>query len=88
MVETARPPTEAAVVFDGVHVAPLAAARPLLLLVGRHPADNASAADLLEAASAWIDDMDGYFANRGEASPAAASWGLIAHIFAASLIYE
>ena len=24
--------------------------------------------------------MDGYFANRGEASPAAASWGLIAHL--------
>jgi hypothetical protein len=32
--------------------------------------------------------MDGYFGNRGEESPATARWGLIAHIFAASLIYE
>jgi len=55
---------------------------------GRHPADNASAADLLEAASAWTADMDGYFANRGEEIPATASWELVAHIFAASLIYE
>ena len=55
---------------------------------GRHPADNASAVDLLESASAWTADMDGYYANRGEEVPATASWALIAHIFAASLVYE
>lgn len=49
---------------------------------------SVSASDLLEAASAWVADMDGYFANRGEAAPDDPSWALIAAIFDASLIYE
>jgi hypothetical protein len=50
--------------------------------------ENESAAALLEAASAWVDDYDGYFVNRGEPIPESPDWKLIATIFAASLVYE
>lgn len=35
-----------------------------------------------------VGDMDGYFMNRGEEMPAAATWKLVAMIFAASLNYD
>jgi hypothetical protein len=50
--------------------------------------ENDSADRLLEAASAWINDYDGYFMNRGEPVPESPDWKLIALIFAASLVYE
>jgi len=50
--------------------------------------DNVDTADLLEAASAWVDDMDGYFINRGERVPQSPDWSLVASIFTAALIYE
>ena len=55
---------------------------------GRVVADNGSAGDLLDAASGWVADMDGFFVNRGEEAPSSPTWGLIAMIFAASLVYE
>jgi hypothetical protein len=55
---------------------------------GRVATDNASAPDILDGASAWLVDMDGYFLNRGEEVPTSPSWKLLAMIFAASLAYE
>jgi len=43
---------------------------------------------LLEAASAWVTDMDGYFLNQGRPIPDSPSWALIATILSAALIYE
>jgi hypothetical protein len=42
----------------------------------------------LEAMSAWIDDMDGYYRNRGEAVPAQPEWRTLAEILAAAKVYE
>jgi len=55
---------------------------------GRVTVANATTADLLESASGWVEDMDGYFLHRGEEVPSAPSWQLIAMIFDASLVYE
>jgi hypothetical protein len=55
---------------------------------GDVPTENVTAADLIDGASAWIADMDGYFANRGEVTPQEPTWALIAAIFQAALIYE
>jgi predicted metal-binding protein len=56
--------------------------------VGELRVENASAADLLEAASAWVDAMDGYFINRNEPIPQSPDWALVASIFSAALVYE
>lgn len=42
----------------------------------------------LEAAAAWIEDMPGYYENRGESPPDQPSWRTIAQIFAAARTYE
>jgi hypothetical protein len=55
---------------------------------GKLRVENVSAADLLEAASAWVDAMDGYFTNRNEPVPQSPDWSLVASIFSAALIYE
>lgn len=41
----------------------------------------------LEAFSAWIEDMDGYYQNRGEVMPEQPSWRTIGHMIAAALVY-
>lgn len=55
---------------------------------GKVSVENMTTEDFLDAASAWIADMDGYFAQRGEATPEEPTWSLIAAIFQAALIYE
>lgn len=55
---------------------------------GKLRVENADAADLLGAASAWVDAMDGYFTNRNEPVPESPDWRLVASIFSAALIYE
>ena len=42
---------------------------------GREAVENASAVDLLDAASRWVADMDGFFVNRGEEAPPSPTWG-------------
>jgi hypothetical protein len=49
---------------------------------------NADVAAFLHSASGWVSDMDGYFENRGESIPVEPTWGLVASIFAAALVYE
>ncbi|WP_154663762.1 DUF7660 family protein [Saccharomonospora iraqiensis] len=55
---------------------------------GHIPAENATTEDFLEAASAWLSDMDGYSAWRGEPTPEAPTWPLVAALFRAALAYE
>lgn len=50
--------------------------------------ENETAAELLDAASAWIRDCDGYFRNQGKEVPQDPDWALVAAIFSAALIYE
>ena len=42
----------------------------------------------LRAWSAWIGDMDGYFANQGRPVPEAPSWQLVAQMLLAARVYE
>ena len=42
----------------------------------------------LDALSAWVEDMDGYFRNRGETVPENPTWELLGKIFLASKYYE
>ena len=42
----------------------------------------------LEALSAWINDMPGYFHNRRKETPDEPSWSLIAAMLYAAKIYE
>ena len=55
---------------------------------GEQKVENVDAAELLQAASAWVEDMDGYFLNRGETIPDSPDWALAASIFRAALVYE
>lgn len=42
----------------------------------------------LDALAAWTKDMDGHFANRGDAMPIQPSWRLIAQMLLAARHYE
>jgi hypothetical protein len=55
---------------------------------GRTGVENAGAADVLDGAAGWLQDMDGYFLNRGETPPVSPTWRLMAMTFAAGLVYE
>jgi hypothetical protein len=55
---------------------------------GRVTVEPASIADLLDGATRWVADMDGFFLNRGEEPPSSPTSELIAMVFAASLVYE
>jgi hypothetical protein len=49
---------------------------------------NSTLAEFLSGALGWIEDLDGYFLNRGEPVPDQPTWALVAAIFAAAAIYE
>lgn len=42
----------------------------------------------LSAMAAWLDDMDGFYANRGETPPDPPTWTTLAQILLAARIYE
>jgi hypothetical protein len=42
----------------------------------------------LEAVAAWIEDLEGYYRNRGEAAPQEPSWKLLGEILLAAKYYE
>jgi hypothetical protein len=50
--------------------------------------ENTNLGDYLEALGAWVHDMDGYFANRGEVTPEGPSWALLAQMLCAAAVYE
>lgn len=49
---------------------------------------NRDIVSYLEAMAAWIEDMDGYFENSGQAIPSSASWKLVGEILLAASFYE
>jgi hypothetical protein len=38
--------------------------------------------------AAWVDDIDGYFRNRGEAVPVQPTWKTLGQILLAAKVYE
>lgn len=50
--------------------------------------ENVDLESFLRAWSAWLHDMDGFFANLGEPVPDSPSWQLIAQMLMAARIYE
>ncbi|WP_436848748.1 DUF7660 family protein [Streptomyces asoensis] len=50
--------------------------------------ENQSLDHYLESLSAWTNDMDGYFINRGEPVPDRPHWSLIAGMLRAACFYE
>ena len=50
--------------------------------------ENRDLESYLEAMAAWVEDMDGYFQNIGQAVPKNPSWKLLAQILIAASIYE
>ena len=50
--------------------------------------ENQDLGAYLEALAAWVEDMDGYFRNRGEPIPTQPSWQLLGEMLAAARVYE
>jgi len=50
--------------------------------------ENASLEAYLEAMAAWVQDMDGYYRNRGEKVPKHLTWQHLGEILLAAGIYE
>jgi hypothetical protein len=50
--------------------------------------ENPTLARYLEAMSGWIEDLDGYFRNRGERVPDQPTWQLVAARLSAAPVYE
>lgn len=50
--------------------------------------ENDRLESFLRGWSAWLNDMDGYFLNRGEPVPDAPSWQLVAQMLLAARVYD
>lgn len=50
--------------------------------------ENANLEGFLDALAAWVEDMDGYFENRGESTPQTPDWKLIGQMLLAARVYE
>lgn len=50
--------------------------------------ENASLGEFLEALSAWVEDMDGYYLNNKLPVPGQPTWKMIAEMLLAAKVYE
>ena len=50
--------------------------------------ENASLQAYLAAMAAWVQDMDGYYRNRGEGVPQHLTWKHVGEILLAARLYE
>ena len=50
--------------------------------------ENRDLASFLDAMAAWVEDMEGYYRNRGEPVPSQLSWETFGQILLAASIYE
>jgi hypothetical protein len=50
--------------------------------------ENASLERFLEAISAWVEDMDGYYLNQGKPVPQQPDWKVVGDILMAAKMYE
>lgn len=53
-----------------------------------HGWENTDLPRFLEAMAGWVEDMEGYFSNRGVEPPETPSWRLLGEILAAATVYE
>lgn len=56
----------------------------------QHPEqwENVTLEAYLEAIAAWVQDMDGYYCNRGEPLPKHLTWRNVGEILLAGRVYE
>lgn len=50
--------------------------------------ENHDLSSFFNAMVGWIEDMDGYYLNKGEIPPVTPSWKTIAEILRAATVYE
>lgn len=50
--------------------------------------ENTGLESFLGALAAWIEDMDGYYAQRGKPTPHQPDWSTVANMLMAAKIYE
>jgi hypothetical protein len=50
--------------------------------------ENTSLEAYLEAIASWVQDMEGYYRNRGETAPQHPTWRHVGEILLAARIYE
>ena len=50
--------------------------------------ENSDLGTFLEAMAAWVEDMEGYYENQGEAVPRNVSWNVFGQILLAARVYE
>ena len=64
--------------------------RELLASLSREPSSwaNCDLESYLDALGGWVQDMDGYYQNRGEAVPLQPTWKTVAQVLLAARVYE
>jgi len=62
--------------------------RELAAEAARDELPKGSLESFLGALAAWVDDMDGYFANLGAETPKQPDWQLVASMLRAASVYE
>lgn len=50
--------------------------------------ENRDLSSYLEALAGWLDDMEGYYKNRGERVPSTPDWKFVAELLTAASVYE
>ena len=50
--------------------------------------ENRDLPAFLDALAAWVEDMDGYYRNRGQAVPDQPTWLTLGHMLLAAKVYE
>lgn len=50
--------------------------------------ENASLERFLEALGAWVEDMDGYYLNRGKSVPQRPDWSVVGDMLMGARTYE
>ncbi|MBA3238185.1 MAG: hypothetical protein H0T62_07565 [Parachlamydiaceae bacterium] len=50
--------------------------------------ENKDLGTFLSAIAGWVEDMDGYYINQGQAVPEEPNWQIIADMLGAAKIYE
>lgn len=50
--------------------------------------ENQNLGDYLDAMAGWLEDMDGYYINKGVPAPESPSWAILADMLIAAKVYE
>ena len=58
------------------------------LIKNPHDWENPDLASFLNAFASWVEDMDGYYRNCGQAVPEQPTWATLIDMFEAAKVYE